>query len=70
MVTRKAEDHHHTGEQIRGYLEDALLICDEHELTPADRAAVLPSLLTLLSSKQVFYEQMAAPIVLPENRRG
>ena len=54
---RKTEDRHHSAEQVNGYIEQALVLLDEHELTPQERASVLPVVVTLLSAKQVFYEQ-------------
>jgi hypothetical protein len=58
---RKTEDHHHTAEQVDGYLVEALMMSERHMLTEDVRAAILPTLVSLLSSKQVFYEQ-AAPV--------
>ena len=54
---RKTEDRHHTPEQVHGYIEQALVLLDEHELTPDERARLLPVTVTLLSAKQVLYEQ-------------
>lgn len=56
---RKTDDHHNTAEQVTGYLRDALAIAAGEELTPGERETVLPVLVNLLASKQVFYEQVA-----------
>jgi hypothetical protein len=56
---RKTEDHHHTAEQVDGYLVEALMMSERHMLTEDVRAAILPTLVSLLASKQVFYEQVA-----------
>ncbi len=68
---RKTEDHHHTPEQIDGYIVEALLMCDRHMLTEDVRNVLLPTLVSLLSAKQMFYEQ-AAPLpmmAIPRNDR-
>src|SRR5438552_16766169 len=69
---RKTEDRHHSAEQVNGYIEQALVLLDEHELTPQERASVLPVVVTLLSAKQVGFEQ-AMPLPNPaalKARRG
>jgi hypothetical protein len=68
-MMRKTEDHHHTPQQVENAARAALEIADAIGLDDADRAALLPTMLTLLSSKQVFYEQ-AAPLpamAIPRN---
>lgn len=55
---RKTEDHHHTLDQVQQYASAARDIGDALALSPEDRAALLPTLLTLIASKQVFYEQV------------
>jgi hypothetical protein len=70
MNARKTEDHHHTADQVHHYIEQALVLLDEHELTPNERAYLLPVAVTLLSAKQVFYEQVAPMgLALPGNAR-
>jgi hypothetical protein len=56
---RKTEDHHHTPEQVDGYVREACDIADRIGLDEEDRAALLPQIVTLLASKQVFYEQIS-----------
>lgn len=53
----KREDFHHTPEQVHGYVKQAGLIMDDFALTEAERTHLGPVLVTLLSSKQIFYEQ-------------
>lgn len=68
---RRSEDFHHSPEQVSHAIAQAIVLLDEHELTELERAHALPTLLTLLSSKQVFYEQMGAlpNLALPGNAR-
>ncbi len=63
MNARRTEDYAHTAEQVNGYIEQALVLLDEHELTPNERAEPLPVVVNQLGTKQVFYEQ-AMPIDL------
>jgi hypothetical protein len=58
---RRTEDIHHSPEQVHGYIEQALVLLATHELTPEERANLLPVVVQLLSAKQIFYEQ-AMPI--------
>ena len=70
MNARKTEDHHHTPEQVSLYVTQACAILHDHELSEIDNAALLPVLVTLLSSKQVFYEQVVpGGMLLPGNAR-
>lgn len=56
---RVADEHHfHTPEQVSEYLRAALDICDAHDLPPEMVEAITPTLLTLLSQKQVTFEQV------------
>lgn len=55
----KTEDFHHTTVQVEAAAREACDIADRIGLDEADRAALLPMILTLLASKQVFYEQVA-----------
>lgn len=61
---RRQEEHHFTREQLEGHLDDAIAILDARELEPSERAAVLPTLLQLLSNKQITFIQ-APPIAAP-----
>jgi hypothetical protein len=67
----KQEDHHHTPDQVRGYLQVAQRICEGEDLDEETTRAVLPVLVQLLSSKQVFYQQPAAlpAMAIPRNLR-
>jgi DNA-binding phage protein len=58
---RRTDDHHHSKHEVARYLADALELVDEHELEAEVRAAAVSTAMTLLASKQIFYEQ-AAPI--------
>jgi len=67
---RRTEDIHHTPENVHGYVEQALVILDDFTLTPDERAHLPPQVVALLSSKQIFYEQVApAGMLLPQNAR-
>jgi hypothetical protein len=67
----KREDSHHTPEQVHGYVKQAGVIMDDFELTELERAHLGPVLVTLLSSKQIFYEQVGPipGLALPQNAR-
>ena len=54
----KREDYHHTPEQLHAAVKQAGVIMDDFELTELERAHLGPTLVTLLSSKQIFYEQV------------
>jgi hypothetical protein len=54
----KREDQHHTPAQLHGYVKQAGVIMDDFELTELERAHLGPVLVTLLASKQIFYEQV------------
>lgn len=64
---RRTEDQHNTPEQVLVYTKNAVAVADEADLTPEDRAVLLPQIMSQLASKQVFYEQinMAAGLHLP-----
>lgn len=66
---RRTEDYHHNAEQVAGYLDAALTLLDERELSEAERCAVLPVLISTLAAKQIFYEQ-AAPVMLDPRLMG
>ena len=51
MAVRKHEDYFHSPEQVNGYIEEALVLLNAHELTPDERAHLLPQLVNLLSGK-------------------
>jgi hypothetical protein len=59
---RKTEIPHNTHAQIVGYVQEACAIADECLLSDADRAVLLPTILTCVSGKQLFFEQ-AAPVL-------
>ena len=69
MSMRKTEDYHHSPEQVGEYVTQAFAVCDNLKLSDAEREALLPTLVTLLSSKQVFYEQIAPMMAIPQNAR-
>lgn len=56
----KREDFHHTPEQVHAAVKQAGVIMDDFELTELERAHLGPVLVTLLASKQIFYEQAPA----------
>ena len=58
MNMRRTEDHHNTGDQAREYVREAIAVADDCELSDADRAVLLPTILGIVSNKQVFYEQV------------
>lgn len=66
---RVADEHYfHTPEQVSEHLRAALDICDAHDLPPEMVEAVVPTLLTLLTQKQVTFEQVAPMgMVLPRH---
>lgn len=66
----KREDFHHTPEQIHAAVKQAGVIMDDFELTELERAHLGPTLVSLLTSKQVFYEQVAPIPDLAGMRRG
>jgi hypothetical protein len=66
---RKTEDYFHSPEQVHGYITQALVLLDAHELTPDERARLLPVVVDKLSNKNITYEQVVpAGMVLPQNR--
>ena len=70
MNARKTEDYFHSPEQVNGYIEQALVLLKAHELTPDERAHLLPQIVNLLSGKNITYEQVVpAGMLLPGNAR-
>ena len=70
MNARRTEDYFHTPEQVHGYIEQALVLLDAHELTLDERARLLPQVVNLLSGKNITYEQIAPTgMLLPQNAR-
>ncbi len=70
MSARRTEDYFHSPEQVNGYIEQAIVLLDEHELTTDERARLLPQLVNLLSGKNITYEQVVpAGMLLPQNAR-
>jgi hypothetical protein len=68
--TRKTEDYFHSPEQVNGYIEQALVLLDEHSLTADERARLLPVVVDKLSNKNITYEQVVpAGMLLPQNAR-
>jgi hypothetical protein len=57
-MRRKTEDHHNSPEQVAGYVGEALKVADHLGLEGADRAVLLPTILALVSNKQLFYEEI------------
>ena len=69
MNARKTEDYFHSPEQVNGYIAQALVLLDAHDLTADERAHLLPQVVNLLSGKNITYEQVVpAGMVLPQNR--
>jgi hypothetical protein len=67
---RRSEDHFHTPEQVNGYIEQAIVLLDEHALEPGERARLFPHVFDALAAKNVTYEQVApAGMLLPQNAR-
>jgi hypothetical protein len=50
---QRMDIQHHTSEHVASFLSEALRIADEADLPEAERIAVLPTLISLLSSKSV-----------------
>jgi len=70
VSARRTEDYFHSPEQVNGYIEQAIVLLDEHELTTDERARLLPQLVNLLSGKNITYEQVVpAGMLLPQNAR-
>lgn len=65
MITQKTEDHHHSPKQIAGYLDEARRLLLEAGFIPEEHEATFAAVVTLLASKQVFYEQIAPMTHLP-----
>jgi hypothetical protein len=55
---RTSEKEQHTFEQIGGYLDNAFAVMIGLELDEAERAAVLPVLVSLFAAKHYFHEQV------------
>jgi hypothetical protein len=70
MPQKLAEDHHHSPQQVNGYIEQAIVLLDAHTLTPDERAQLLPQIVNLLAAKQIIYGEFApSGIALPQNAR-
>ena len=67
----KSEDFHHTPEQLHNAVKQAWVIMNDFQLSELERAHLGPVLVTLLSSKQVFYQQTGAipDLALPGSAR-
>lgn len=60
---RRVEYPHHTPEQLKGYLDDAITILGELDIEPELREAVFTKVVELLAAKQIVVEQVAAPLM-------
>lgn len=59
-VLRVVSEHYfHKPVDVRGYIEDAQDICRELELSDDAEAALLPTLVQLLSAKHTQFEQVS-----------
>lgn len=58
MLTKQQELHHHSPEQVAGYLDDALRIVTEADLPDDLRPVAFVEVLKLLAGKQIQYEQI------------
>jgi hypothetical protein len=59
-----------TPEQANGHIEQALVLLDMHELTPDERARLLPVLVELLALKPVGIAPDGPQIALPDLMGG
>lgn len=67
----RKEDHHHTPEEVAGYLDTALAIVRDAELDDEWKVAAFLKAVDLLASKQIFYEQpQALPPILARGNMG
>ena len=65
MALRQVERaSNHTPEQVHDYLAQALVIADDFDLTPAERAALLPTLVDRLAEAQIMYERVGVEVGL------
>lgn len=70
-VVRKTGEVHHDGEdQVQEYARRAVAVADALDLSPEDRATLLPTIMQQLGSKQVFMEQMelGPAMAIPRSR--
>lgn len=58
VVRKTGEVHHNSEEQVLDYALAAVRVADAAELSPEDRAVLLPTIMGQIGSKQVFMEQM------------
>lgn len=64
-MRKLAEAHHHTPDEIVEYLGHLSRIYAASDLTEQEYLALAPTILNLLASKQVLYEQpQASPLML------
>ena len=61
--------HHHTPEEIAGYLIEAERLLGNSPLLPKEQLAALPTVLSLLASKQMAFEQAAPGATLLDGLR-
>ena len=58
IVRKTGETHLSSPDQVRGYVRESVAIADELELSPEDRAVLLPQIMVRLSEKNVQLEQV------------
>ena len=64
-VRKLAEAHHHTQDEIVGYIEAFREIVDRTEMSDEEIMALGEAVLGLIAAKQVLYEQpQASPLML------
>lgn len=61
--------HHHTPDEIVGYLADLQDVITRADLGPNDVRALAPTILNLLASKQMAFEQAAPGATLLDGLR-
>jgi len=57
-MRRRVEDQHNSPEQVAEYVRQTVALADELELATEDRKVLLPTMLALISNKQLFYEEI------------
>lgn len=61
--------HHHSADEIVGYLDDLRGVVDAANLTDEETALLAPTILNLLASKQMAFEQAAPGATLLDGLR-
>jgi hypothetical protein len=67
---RRIEHYHHTPEQVRGYIEEALQIVADLELDDELGQLAFTHAVNLLSAKQIVFEQVTVPVPDLSVRKG